>query len=209
MKTWQRSMVLGLSVGAGFTLMAAMIGGAAVWYMSRPTRPTPWDKTAITASYNVASTEPASTTIVLNYTLHNNTDSAWTLHDLDNTSLFITGHKGEDRDRGDLTAVSGTLDHFVVVETPLFLPAHERLRVLLHLDIASDRALKNGASEEEKREHTTQIERFLLTEWPLIGGFVLLDDSRRYSVEFPGGWSAVRTTDATPSPGRPGEKGQE
>jgi hypothetical protein len=43
MPLWKRLLIIGASAGAGFALMLTLIGGAVLWYSSRPKPAKPWN----------------------------------------------------------------------------------------------------------------------------------------------------------------------
>src|SRR5690242_6809659 len=72
--SWKRVFIKAAGIGAGFTLMIAILAGVGIWYWNRPRPPKPWNTKALTAEYIDVDVEGQKNTLVFNYTLQNNTD---------------------------------------------------------------------------------------------------------------------------------------
>jgi hypothetical protein len=184
MPTIKRMVVSGLAGGVGFAVAIAIILGIVSWYQSRPKPPKPWDKAAVTATYDSIDTEGQSgrwegqppNRLVFYYTLQNNTDSDYQFSDLTNIVVMaklkrqksLSGQKG---------------DKFLQPDSPVLIPAKQRIRFALHVGYPYeyDKSLKAGASKKD-------IEAYVNEKFSNLDGFALFDENNRYQIDFPKGW---------------------
>jgi hypothetical protein len=48
--------------------------------------------------------------------------------------------------------------------------------------------MKEGSTEEEKKQFRDELRKYVSGELPNLDGFVLFDERNRYQIDFPGGW---------------------
>jgi hypothetical protein len=187
MATWKQILLKAAGFGAGFALFVCLILWLWSWYSSRPKPPKPWDTRKITAEYDVASTEKAENkdkTFAIYYTLQNNTDYDYEIKDKDSAILAAQLKREK--------SVSMNWDQkWLHYETPVFVPAHGRVRFCVHLAYP----YVNSPPEPTKDakaiyEYDTGIAKYLKNEMGNLNGFVLYDQTNRYEVLLPNGWDA-------------------
>jgi hypothetical protein len=121
MSSWKRVVLVSASAGAGFALVLSLIVGGYRWYESRPK---PWNTSDIKATFDHIGTESEDNTVVFFYILENTTDSDYEL--IDSSSVVFMARLQRDE----------SLSHnpnFTKVDYPIFIPAKNRLRVLIHI----------------------------------------------------------------------------
>jgi len=182
MPSWKQVLLKAAGFGAGFALCSIAFGLVWYWYSSRPRPPKPWNEKAITAEYDVATTEGNDKTFVIYYTLQNNTDFDYKVQDQRELSFA-----------GELRRQKGaSFDHeddFYGGNFPLFIPAHGRVRFGIHVKYP----YKNGPTEPREGDdaiydYNTGVAKYLKTEFKNLNGFVMYDSTNRYQIRFPNGW---------------------
>jgi hypothetical protein len=171
------------SIIGGFSLAVtlAIIIGIVAWFNHRPTPPKPWDKLAITATYDSLNTEGQENYVVFHYTLQNNTAYDYKFADLTNILLMAKLKRQK--------SLSGQKnDEWLYPDFPIMIPAKQRIRFTLHTKFPYDKSLKKNATRAEREQYSKKIEAYANKEWSNLDGFVLFDETARYQIEFPKGW---------------------
>jgi hypothetical protein len=71
---------------------------------------------------------------------------------------------------------------------PIFVPARTRVRVSLKIPYTYPIKEKNNANQDERKQYTIAIAKYVTDEMGNLGGFVLFDTLNRFEIDFPGGW---------------------
>jgi len=178
---WKRLLVFGVGAGAGFALALVAVVGMVLWYESRPTPPKPWNTKAIVASFDRLDTEGQKSTIVLYYVLENTTNVDYRVDAKDNLRLMARLAR-----QRSLSASDNVFERF---DSPIFIPAKQRLRYAVHIDYAyPSGGTRRGASAEELQEYRKGLSEWVNREMSNLDGFVLFDEGNRYQTNFPKGW---------------------
>lgn len=186
MTTWKRLAIRSLFFGAGFALMAAVIGGGIAWYNNRPES---WNTKAITAEYDGVDTEGEKNTLVFYYTLHNNTKKDYTISEYSKIPIFA---------KFDDERLSGNHSvPWLTYDKPLFIPAGHKIRFLLHLKSTYPKNYNKDVPREEQKNFRKKIEKYLGEKYPNLDGFVLFDKSDHYEIRLPRGWEIADSEDST------------
>ncbi len=172
----KRLILRSAAFGVGFAAALSLIVGGWNLYANRPKPPKPWNNRAITATYRNVQTGNGSK-VKFNYVLANNTDTDYRI---DST----TAHVAMKIDSPDTYAPFG---HYVELDSPIFIPARRNTVMVLTLDSLNPPSPPTNASDEEREKYRTALEGYLSTK-EVIKGFVLLDESTRYEIDFPPGW---------------------
>ena len=180
--TWKKVIVISVTIGASFAITLALIIGMYVWYESYPKPPTPWNKEAITANYDLVDTEGADNTILFYYTLENKTKYDYTIEK--ETGLTILARLKE---QGSLSGTKGE-DKWLHVDYPVFIPSGQRLRFAVHLKYPYEQKEKIKPTKEEHQQYRKGLEEFINKEFTNLDGFVLFDEKNRYEIMLPKGW---------------------
>lgn len=181
---WKRLFLRAAGFGAGFAAVLILIGGGVVWYSNRPKPPKPWDNRAVVAEYDYVTTEGDANNIGVFYTLQNNTDFDYEVHSADQVQL--AGKLG----RENSISLEKSGDDNLTGDFPVFVPAHGRTRFGLHLRYPYSEKYNSAASEDERYDFGTKLAMYMTSELSNLDGFVVLDQTRRYKIEFPNGWKA-------------------
>ena len=180
MTSFKRPSIVGASFGIGF-VVAAIIIGAFVWYKAQPK---PWNNAAIAATFDDINLEGKDNTFVFYYTLQNNTDSDFTLYAGSDLIVMmkLARQKSLARDKiGDSDLPN--------IDSPIFLPPRQRLRIGIHMAIPYDgEALKEGKSSEERKKYQEKLKAYVAQELSNLEGFTIFDKRNRLQIEFPKGW---------------------
>lgn len=178
MSAIKRWIITGLSFGAGFAITLAIIIGLFIWHENKPK---PWDTKAITSIYDTADIEGDNSTFVFYYTLQNNTDKDYTIND---ASDFVLLSKLKRQN-----SLSGTnTQDLLKIDTPILLPAKQRLRFAIHLGYPYENKSIVGPTKEDKEKFRKEIGLYLQKEIPNLNGYVLFDKTNRYQINFNRGW---------------------
>ena len=175
MASWKRLLVFGAGAGTGFAVTLAVIVGALLWRESRPKPPKPWDTKAITASFGSIGTEGEKNTLVFHYKLENSTDFDY--RSFDGAGVLMAARL----EREQSLKLSGGA---ISVDYPVFVPAHQRVLLALHLpDYSYTEPLPPPGAERRAK-----LAAYVAKEVPNLDGFVLFDEANRYQINFPKGW---------------------
>jgi len=174
MPPWKRLVVICASAGAGFAFALALIVGGLLWHKYRPTPLSPWNVTALQASWDRMDFEFIAAngkrrTIVFYYALENQTDRDYEVKD--RTSMVIY-EQFSGKHNLELSE-----DKELSLDYPLFVPARRRVEIPLHLNVTY-------TDEDEKKYG--KLPDFM--RGTSIKGFVLFDKANRYQINFPQGW---------------------
>jgi hypothetical protein len=168
------SIVGGVSIAVTIAIIFVIIS----WYENRPK---PWNKDAISATYDYIETEGEKNYFVCYYTLQNNTDYDYKFSDL--TDILIMSKLKKQK------SLSGNKESDTLKpDYPIIIPAKQRIRFAIHLQYPYDKTLKEDASKEERKAYRKDIEAFFNNKLQNLDGFVLFDERARYQIEFPKGW---------------------
>lgn len=183
MDQWKKILLRAAGFGGGFAVVVAIILGVVVWWSGRPVKPKPWNKTAITATFNNLRTEGDKHTIVYEYTLQNNTDTDYQLSDETDTHLGFKRMQTDSMDFSDKT--------FVKADYPIYVPAKSRVNLELHMPLPYDSDVDTNAPDDVQHDYYTKLSHFVATTISNVSGFVLMDDTARYEIDLPNGWTAI------------------
>jgi len=174
---------MGFGWGLGTAVGLGIIVGGFLWYESRPKPPKPpkqWNRSAIKAEYDRVDTEGDKNTIVFYYTLENTTDFDYRVENGENISVNANLEKER------------SLTHFDEMESidyPIIVPTKKRVRIGIHLGgYPCPVKPKENPNAEERKEHRTAVEKYVVDELTDLDGFDLLDEANRYEIFFPSGW---------------------
>jgi hypothetical protein len=185
MATWKQILLKAAGFGAGFALFVCLILGFWSWYSKRPKPPKPWDTQKITAEYDVATTETTQNkneTFAIAYTLQNNTDYDYEIRDKE--SVILAGLLKRQK-----SASTNWDENWLHYDTPVFLPAHGRVRFSIHLGYPYEDAPKEPTEDDKAiYEYHTGIAKYLKNKLSNLDGFVLYDQTNRYEIVLPNGW---------------------
>jgi hypothetical protein len=178
MTTIKRVIISSVAGGVGFAVALAIIFGTMHWYQCKPK---PWNKNAITASYDSADVEGEKNHVVFYYTLQNNTAFDYGFSDLKSimTMFRLEKQKSLSFEKND---------ELFRPDCPIWIPAKQRMRFALHLALPYDKSLKKDATKDEKNEYRKNLEIYLNKEFTNLDGFTLFDEVNRYQIELPKGW---------------------
>lgn len=181
----KRIFVRAFGFGAGFAIVAGLIVAAIAWYIEiyKPSRP--WNKTAITATYSHVHTEGDDETLVLFYTLKNNTNAYYEVSKSSDLQGFLRIEEDKDAPLVPFKEI-----HFWADE-PFFLPARESLQYRIHLPDSMKSKIKQPAThgDKELKEYRKELEAHLEKAFLGTDGFIIFDKEYRYQIEFPKPWS--------------------
>jgi hypothetical protein len=178
---WKRLAIVSFFGGSGLAFAAAFILGSFVWYKSRPKPPAPWNRKAITATYDLIETGDENH-IVFYYVLQNTTDQDYRVET--SSGIDLTGKLKQEN---SLSQFKGDYEK---IEYPIFIPAQQRLRFTIEIPYPYEKTLRSDAPIEERRKFHKELEQFVGTEMGNLNGFVLFDNNRKYEIDFPKGWDS-------------------
>ncbi len=180
MPIWKKILLRSLGFGAGFALTLCVIVGVWVWHRDRPKPPTPWNKQAITAEYELLSTRGGENHIVFIYTLQNNTDEDFRLDS--DIGINLTPRLQEEREFAQFSQTYFTLEY------PVFVPAHNRVRQFIESKFKYPIQEKEDATKEDRKQYRKALAKHVIDKWSNLDGFVVFDTVHRYEIDFPTGW---------------------
>lgn len=179
MTSLKRAFIVSSSFGAGFAIMLSLIGGGIFWYKSQPK---PWNKIAITATFDDVRTSKEDDTLHFDYILENHTDIDYNITDASDVIIFFK-HQNEKGLAGPGTGELLSLYY------PVFIPAKQRRQKSLNLRFMYEgEYLKPNSSREEQEKYRKKLKNFVKKRFQKWDGFVLFDKINRFQIEFPKGW---------------------
>jgi hypothetical protein len=155
----KRAMLIGAAAGAGAVFAVVLIAAGVLWYSSRPSRPKPWNTTALKTKFHYIDTEGPQNTLVFGYYVANQTDMDYQLPDAAELSLMAR--------RTDNGALSAPQPDDESIDQKLFVPAHQT---------------------DRDKGYRSDLKIWAAKEFKTLGGWVLFDKQNRYQVTFPKGW---------------------
>jgi hypothetical protein len=188
MEKWKIILLRAAGLGAGLGFTVAVIILSVGWWVNRPVKPKPWDKTAITANLRNAHNEDGK--ISLTYELENHTDKD--LRMVDSSGLHITLRMSD-------AIVAQNVDNYVTIATPIFIPARQTALVILRTTFpVSDDTAKKLTQEEDVNKQTDILLTPIAQEWANLNGVVIFVESDRYEIECGGIDKAIKEASAAP-----------
>lgn len=160
--------------GAGAIFAIAALLWAAYCYSTRPVPEKPWDESAFVVEGRASYYQTDDGYIIFSYTLKNSTE-----RDLDENSsyrykLLVV------RPDGSLSNPIPLDKGTALVETPIFIPAHQSgtLRLKVRASTARDAGMSDQAFQKKLREYVLTI---------MHGGeyFALFDETRHCRINLP------------------------
>jgi hypothetical protein len=182
LESWKKIAIRAAGFGAGFALLAALIIWTFAWWSARPVKPKPWNTSAITASFEGLDMEGDKNTLVFVYTLQNNTDFDYRISDENEIHLAATLKKSK--------SLSFDTSRFLKTDYPLYIPAKQRVRFMLHVNYPYEIKEDMSAPDDVRHDWETTVCQYVDKEFSNLEGFALLDDKSRYQVNIPNGWTA-------------------
>jgi hypothetical protein len=178
---WKRLFIKAVGFGAGLALMLAVLAGVGLWYVNRPKPPKPWNQQAIKAEFDYPDTEGEANSIVVFYTLINDTDTDYEIRDGD--SIRMAAKLGQQKS----LSVENNND-YLKPDTSVFIPAHQRARFAIHLKFPYPEKLQPGATNDQGHDFRTYVAKYIVKEMGNLDGFVIFDEQHRYQIMLPSGW---------------------
>lgn len=178
MATVKRWIITGVSAGVGLGVALTVVILIYSWYSSRPKQ---WNPKAITASFDYADTEGTENTPIFFYTLENNTNSDY--HISIPTAIRLMAKLERQK-----SLSQGGADNGLTFDSPIFIPAKQRIRFAIHMNYPTDIKTIIHPTEAERKKSKEQIAAWLNKEVPNLAGFCIYDDSPKYQIDFPKGW---------------------
>jgi hypothetical protein len=183
MTLWKKIALISFFSGAGFALVAAVILASVVWYTSRPTPPKQWNTKTLVATFDEVNVEGDNHHFVFYYTVQNNGDSDYSQE----TSVLL--HVAGKLKRSNSYT---SFDQHVSIRTPIFIPAHKRVRVAIELNYVYPKTVSEKLTDDERREFRKQVKEYVKTELSNLDGFVVFDEIPHYEIDFPAGWDSEK-----------------
>ncbi len=185
MPLWKRILLGAAGFGAGAVVAIAIVVALFFWYKSRPVKPKPWNRSAITAEYyRVSATDQPDSKLEFQYVLENKTDKDYELQKYSAPKIAARLE--------DTNSLTGFADeNQIVLELPVFVPAHQKTRITITMPSYGFSALTHPTSSstaEERRKYRAEVAAHVTKQLSNLNGFVLFDESKRYQVDLPNGW---------------------
>ncbi|MDX6463248.1 MAG: hypothetical protein QOE55_6945 [Acidobacteriaceae bacterium] len=173
--TWKNLLIISMSFGAGFALMAGLILGGLVWFKSRPATPKPWLNAVI-----VAKEEPGflvtddGKTIKLDYTLENTGSNDYRIDSPEGIEVMAQGRDG---------TLSGPLpntgEH---IRIPFFVPSKQKSIFELSVQLSEPWTRNSAQSDADYHEFVrTRLEQA----YGHLAGFAIFDSANHYRIDLP------------------------
>lgn len=161
----------------------ASVLGVVAWWSSRPAKPKPWNSEAITATYTEIDTETTGdkNQFEFFYTLQNNTDNDYRVETNGNMHLAALLRASD--------ALAFSNGKAARADYPIFVPAHSRVRIGIHLAYSYPDRDNVENSPDVRHDFETRMARYVTDKLSNLEGFVLMDDVNRYKIEMKDGWS--------------------
>lgn len=184
MPTWKRIFLKAAGFGAGTAVAVAVVLGVFLWYSSRPAKPKPWNREAITAEFDRVTTVSDSR-LEFQYVLDNKTDKDYELQSYSRPKIAARLES--------TNSLTGFADeNEFVLGLPIFVPARQKARISLTMPSYGFRPvtrLTDSSSTEEQHKYRAEVLAHVTSKMPELNGFVLFDEGTRYQIDLPNGWS--------------------
>lgn len=196
-------MLVAAAGAGGVAIAIAVLAVIGVWYFFRPKPPKPWNTGALKATFSYVDTEGEGKSLVFYYLVENTTPVDYKVSSSSELSLAarLKQQKSLTMDREQKS---------LLLDYPIFVPAHERVLLAVHLpgysyssETAVDNAIRGTPKDPwEKYEvppspgldttekHRENVKAYVGRILKNLDGFVLFDESRRYQIEFPRDWTS-------------------
>jgi hypothetical protein len=181
MENWKKVAIRAAGFGAGFALVAFVILGTVLWWLSRPPKQKPWDDKAIVASYESLDTEGDANTFRFTYTIENKTDIDYRVENDSRVHLAAFLKRSQ--------ALSFSNSENLHADYPIYIPAKSRVRFQVHLGYPYPIKPDYNASDDVQHDFNTKVAQYVTKELGNVDGFTLLDDDHRYKIVMPNGWT--------------------
>jgi hypothetical protein len=178
------SMKRALALAAAFGAGVAVGGILSVAILSFWTnRPTPWNRNAVSASFDSVDTEGSEHKLMFVYILTNNTDRDFRIDS--DADVRLTG-----RLQRQAALTSENSKDVLTADLPLFVPAKERARMVVHLGYAYEGSipLSQGTSKADREKNEKAVTAFVRDELSNLDGFVVFHEPTHYQINLPSGW---------------------
>jgi hypothetical protein len=183
MALWKKILLRSAGFGAGFAIATALVIGGWHWYRARPKPPRPWNKQAITATYDGVHPEGENNDLAFDYILQNNTD--WDLRIDSDLELQITAKLKKEQALSENGRISTTYS--------IFVPAKGRAWISLTTPYAYPFHEKEKATASERKQFRAAVPAFVADKLADLDGFVFFDADDRYETVLPDGWNKQKT----------------
>jgi len=174
---WKSVFLKAFGFGVGFAFVLIAAATVWLWHASRPKLPSPWNKRAITATFDYVTTQGEANHIVFIYTLQNETNQDYRLQS--NVGVEMAARLSREK---SISAIRGE-DH--TIEFPVFVPSGQRSRFSMEISYPYN---EKSAAGEDEFKHRDDVKAFVKSSYANLDGFVLYDDNNRYEIDFPKGW---------------------
>jgi hypothetical protein len=172
--TWKVILLRAAGFGAAFALVLCLIGGGLYWYS---TRPRPWNKDAMKATFSGFSYQAKTDMFVLTleYSIDNTTNRDYTLPA--DTTIFEK--MSYDKSYGQ------TVNAQIVGER--FIPAKHEINIKVEVTYQYNDL---GTTFQEVVTPEKRTEEFALKRLNRIDGLELFDRDNRYQIDLPATWTS-------------------
>ena len=191
MPLWKRILLRAAGFGAGAVAATAIVAALLFWYTTRPVKPKPWNRTAITAEYyRVSTSDEHDSKLQFEYVLENKTDK-----DYEIKAYSAPRIAARLEDTNSLTGFAD--ENVIVLKLPVFVPARQKTRISITTPSYGFSTLTHPTSSstrDEWHKYYLELTAHVTKTMSNLDGFVLFDENNRYEVELPNGWKKEAET---------------
>jgi hypothetical protein len=170
---WQRIFLKAAGFGAGFAAFLVATVAGWIFFKSLPETPKPWNRDAIKATYaDIYVTTGDRPVATFKYTLENATPNDYYLpSDPKAAFVILPNEKGMSQDE-ELSWDNGA-----------YVPAGQKVSASFRLTYDY-----NDSYPKSDRDNLDKLSKFIARRLKQLEGFVVLDRTNRYQINFPKGW---------------------
>ena len=173
MNSFKKLAILGTAIGMGFAAVLVLCLVGYYFYNNQPKPARPWNTSAIKATFESVDTEGERNTLVLSYTLENNSGADIDIAEKEWVHL-MTRRKNQE-------SLDGNERIFERIDLPIYIPARQKVSYRLHLASSYPGSARLPA-------HNKAFAAWVHDKLDDLNGFTLFDQGDLYQIEFPRGW---------------------
>lgn len=182
MAPWKNILLKAIGVGIGVGIALAACVALLFWYNHRPVPEKPWDKNAITATFDYVDTQGENHHLRFFYVLENHTDRDYKIVTADLLVSAVVGEEG--------SLAGGNNGAVKFEDENIFLPSKQPVVTGLELPNypypGSDVLVSD--TPDGRKKYREAVKKYVNEQLPKLEGFAAFYEAERFRINFPNGW---------------------
>lgn len=188
--SWKRIFLASAGFGAGLVVVAAILVAAIYWHARRPKPPSHWDSSSIRATpepWDISAGED-SVVVNLHYDVDNRSDYDYNIQQASDAQILARLKDGSLASASNLFYAPRTISF-----NPTLVPTKQKARFTLIVEYGYA-----DSYPAKDRNDSKKLQDFLYARLKDLDGFVLLDLTSRYQINFPSAWEDLKPIQLAP-----------